>query len=131
MNTTIRTILVSASVLAAFGVATGAFGAHALADAISPSRLETFGTGSRYLLVHAVALLAVGSLMLRFSHPLLRVGALMLLTGSIVFSGSLFILVLLDLPVMGAITPIGGVLLIGGWLALAVALFKAVKQEPS
>lgn len=89
--------------LAALAVAFGAFGAHALAD--NP-RLDTWKTGALYHLVHAVALCL----------PNLPTATRRLLTAGIVlFSGSLYLLVLLDLPVLGAITPLGGVSFIAGW----------------
>lgn len=125
MNTSIRYILVSSCILAALAVASGAFGTHTLQNSITPERLATFETGSYYLLVHSIAVLITCLFMMHLSHPLIKAASLMLLTGSAIFAGSLFILVLLDLPIMGAVTPIGGLLMIGGWICLGIGLLKS------
>jgi uncharacterized membrane protein YgdD (TMEM256/DUF423 family) len=105
--------------LAALGVAAGAFGAHGLRAILSPKDLETWETAVRYLLLHAVALVAIASL----PQGTRRAGlaAALVLAGTLVFSGTLFLLVLADLRWLGAITPIGGVLMIAGWVVLASA----------
>ncbi len=99
---------------AALGVALGAFGAHTLSEWVTPERLATFETGVRYQLYHALGLVALGALPERAQRA-----APLLFAGSLVFSGSLYALVLLDLPFMGAIAPLGGVLQIAGWGYLA------------
>jgi uncharacterized membrane protein YgdD (TMEM256/DUF423 family) len=110
------THLTRAAFLGATAVAAGAFGAHALADGIPPERLETWRTAAAYQLVHAVLLAALAV----NGDP--RPWARRLLTGGVlVFAGTLYLLVLLDLPVLGAVTPLGGASLIAGWAALAVA----------
>jgi uncharacterized membrane protein YgdD (TMEM256/DUF423 family) len=102
-----------AGLTGALGVAAGAFGAHALKGAITPERLATWNTGAHYHLLHAIVLLLLATAAPR------RRGAFSLFTAGIVlFSGSLYALVLLDLPVLGAVTPFGGVALILGWLSL-------------
>ena len=99
------------------GVALGAFGAHGLKRVVSdPSLLDTWETAAKYHLIHALAL---GLVAAHPSQPRLA-GALFLL-GIVVFSGSLYTLVLTEQRWLGAITPIGGLALIGGWLALAFA----------
>ena len=102
------------------GVAGGAFGAHGLREMVTPERLVTWGTGADYCMVHALALLAVGVLQQRCNHRALRVAGAAFLAGTCVFTGSLWALVLLDLPVLGAITPIGGTLFLLGWVAAAI-----------
>lgn len=103
-----------AGALGALGVAAGAFGAHALSGRVPPERLATWDTAARYHLVHAVLLLVLAL------SPVPRPLPSNLLTAGVtIFSGTLYALVLLDLPVLGAVTPIGGVLLIAGWLSLA------------
>lgn len=104
--------------LALLAVAFGAFGAHALRDIVTPERLQTFETGVRYQMYHALALLIMSVLPLKNYRA-----AWFLLMGTIVFSGSLYILVLSDIGIFGAITPIGGVLQIIGW-ALLIFSFK-------
>ena len=103
--------------LGALGVALGAFGAHGLEDAVSPDRLETWRTGAQYHLAHALAAVVAGWL----GAP--RAAGLFL-TGIVLFSGSLYALVLLDLAVLGAVAPVGGLAFIAGWAALAVSLWR-------
>jgi uncharacterized membrane protein YgdD (TMEM256/DUF423 family) len=98
------------AVLALLAVAFGAFGAHALKDIVTPERLQTFETGVRYQMYHALALLVMSVLPLKNYRA-----AWFLLIGTIIFSGSLYLLVLLDVAIFGAITPIGGVV---GWVLL-------------
>ena len=110
--------------LGALAVALGAFGAHGLADAVTPARLETWRTGASYGLAHALAGVVAGALAaVRASRPALWACRL-LVVGGAVFSGSLYALVLLDLPVMGAVAPLGGLGMIAGWAALAAALWR-------
>lgn len=106
-----------AATLGAIAVAGGAFGAHALRDHVPADRLAVWETAARYHLVHAVVLLVLALLP---SPPVLSqrlIGA-----GVCVFAGSLYLLVLLDQPLLGAVTPIGGLLLISGWASLAWTL---------
>jgi len=101
-------------------VAAGAFGAHGLRDRVSPADLATFETAARYQMYHALALIAVGLLAERGLARTSMVGGLFC-AGIILFSGSLYLLVLLELPWMGAVTPLGGVAFIAGWVTLALA----------
>lgn len=101
------------AVLALLAVAFGAFGAHSLREIVTPERLQTFETGVRYQMYHALALLVMSALPLKNYRA-----AWLLLIGTIIFSGSLYILVLSDIGIFGAITPIGGVLQIIGWTLL-------------
>jgi uncharacterized membrane protein YgdD (TMEM256/DUF423 family) len=103
----------AAGILGGTAVMAGAFGAHLLKDHITPDRLATWETAARYQLVHAVALLVLALL----PNPPFRT-ALLFVVGSCIFSGSLYTLVLSDIGLFGAITPIGGLCLIGGWLML-------------
>ncbi len=107
------------AVLAFIGVGLGAFGAHSLEGVLTPERLETFETGVRYQMYHALALLAIGALPVKA-----RRAALFIFVGSLVFSGSLYILVLSGVSWLGAVTPIGGVLQLVGWALLFVSLGK-------
>lgn len=106
----------SAALLGATGVAMGAFGAHALADLLRDSgHTATWTTATRYHLVHSVALVALVLIRpSRFRRP-----ALLWLTGTLLFSGSLYGLSLGGPGWLGPVTPLGGLLLILGWLALA------------
>lgn len=103
-------------------VACGAFGAHGLKDVVTPERLAVWEKAVLYQLVHGVALLAIGfftaGLSAERARGLLRAATVMSL-GVLVFSGSLYILVLTNTGWLGAITPIGGVALIVSWLLIA------------
>jgi len=112
------------SVAGFLGVAGGAFGAHALKTRLSEQMLANFETGTRYLLVHAVALLVVGVLAGRDGVGDLRSVGLPFAVGMLIFTGSLWIMALTNTRWLGAITPIGGTALIIGWLALATAAFR-------
>jgi uncharacterized membrane protein YgdD (TMEM256/DUF423 family) len=118
-------------VLGAIGVAAGAFGAHGLADHVPPRRLDTFETGVRLLMAHVPAMLLVAVLHDRFDPTRLRWAGSFFVVGTVVFSGSLFALVLLDQPWLGAITPIGGVCLIAGWSLLAWAVGRGRADDQS
>jgi len=121
--------LIIGAILGAAAVACGAFGAHGLEsrlekdgalDAADLRRIEVWETAARYQMYHALALLAVGLIgMRRPSKPLFVAGVAMTL-GTIVFSGCLYALVLSGQMWLGAIVPIGGTLMIVGWVALAL-----------
>ena len=116
-----------ASALSGFlAVALGAFGAHALKARLAPELLAVYETAVQYHFTHTLALLAVALLMMQgFQHGLLRVGAALFLAGLVLFSGSLYALALSGVKVLGAITPLGGLCFLGGWLCLAVAAIRA------
>ncbi|MEA1881873.1 MAG: DUF423 domain-containing protein [Candidatus Marinimicrobia bacterium] len=111
--------------LAALAVALGAFGAHGLKSKVSPVDLAIFETGVRYHMYHALGLILVGILGFHYNAEVIQLPAVLLSTGILIFSGSLYILVLTGLRWMGAITPIGGVALIAGWLLLVIRVAKA------
>lgn len=113
-----------AALFGGLGVAIGAFGAHALHQMLERAgRLDTFETAVRYQLYHALALLAIG--VLWAARPELRTlgttGALWL-GGIVVFSGSLYALCFTGITKLGAVAPVGGLLLLAGWLSLALAV---------
>jgi len=105
-------------------VAAGAFGAHALRDRLSADMLATFETGARYQMYHALALLLVAWAITRWPGPLTTTAGWLFVIGTLIFSGSLYLLSLTGLRWLGAITPLGGVAFIGGWLLLAVAAWR-------
>lgn len=105
-----------AGALGALGVMLGAFGAHGIEDKVTPERMAVWETAARYHLIHAVALGLVAA------HPAQPKWAGILFTaGIVIFAGSLYLLVLLDKGWLGAITPIGGLCLIAGWIALCLS----------
>jgi uncharacterized membrane protein YgdD (TMEM256/DUF423 family) len=107
------------ALLAFLGVALGAFGAHALDGLLSPDRLETYQTAVRYQMFHALGLLALGALPEQAQRA-----ALWLFWGSVIFSGSLYVIVFSGVSVLGAVAPIGGVLQLVGWALLFFSLNK-------
>jgi uncharacterized membrane protein YgdD (TMEM256/DUF423 family) len=106
---------------AAVAVAAGAFGAHALTARVTPERLQTFETGVRYQMYHALGLMVTAWLASNWPSWQVTAAGWCLTAGIVIFSGSLFVLVLTDTPWLGAITPFGGVAFIAGWLLLAWA----------
>ncbi|HTF22084.1 MAG TPA: DUF423 domain-containing protein [Chryseolinea sp.] len=123
-----RTTLIWACILGGTGVMIGAFGAHALKSILEASgRLDTFETAVKYQFYHALALLAVGLMIQHFGARALHYAALLFVLGVIFFSGSLYVLCLTGIGVLGAVTPLGGLLLIAGWITLAVGATKKGK----
>lgn len=117
-----RAMLVVGAALAGLAVAAGAFGAHGLRSLVTADRLATFETAVRYQFYHALALMVVGLLAERVG-ALGAVGALFV-AGIVVFSGSLYLLVLTDTRWLGAVTPLGGVAFIAGWALLVWRLAR-------
>ena len=110
-----RPILVSGALLAAAGVALGAFGAHALQGMLGSAQAGWWQTAVQYQMWHAIALVALGATPLRrIALPAVILGA-----GTLIFSGSLYLMALTDLRALGMVTPVGGLLMILGWLLLA------------
>ena len=100
-------------------VAAGAFGAHALRARLQPDLLAVFETGVRYQMYHALALLAVAWVSSRWPAPQAVWAGWLFVVGTVLFSGSLYLLSLTGVRWLGAITPFGGVAFLAGWLALA------------
>lgn len=117
-----RLFLSLGAVFGFLGVALGAFGAHALRERLSPPDLEIFKTGVQYQSYHAAALLILGILMLvRPEMKRLNLVGYLFTIGTVIFSGSLYVLSVSGIRWFGAITPIGGVCYLAGWLTLLVA----------
>jgi uncharacterized membrane protein YgdD (TMEM256/DUF423 family) len=116
--------------LGALSVVLGAFGAHALKQLISDKRLAIFETGVRYQFYHAIALLITGILYKEFTNTYLSWAGRLFGLGLLFFSGSLYLLSFIELTEqtglrwIAAITPIGGVCFIAGWLLLAIGVSK-------
>ncbi len=113
-----------AALLGVIGVAAGTFGAHGLAGGVTPEMLDTFETGVRYQLFHAVALIAVAVAAGSAPRRLLRAAGLAMAVGALVFSCSLYALVVTGQRWLGMITPLGGAGLLAGWALLAVAALR-------
>ena len=119
-----RTFFALGAISAALAVLFGSFGAHALKGRLSPEQLAVFETGVRYQLAHALGLLAAAWAVERFGGDAARWGGWLLLTGSVLFSGSLYALTLTGVRWLGLITPFGGVAFIVGWALLAMAALR-------
>ena len=121
-----RTFLALAALLGLLGVAAGAFGAHALQTRLQPDRLAIFETAARYQMYHALALLGVAWASTVVRSTTLTSGAgWLFVAGTIVFSGSLYLLALGGPRWLGAVTPAGGLALLAGWTLLGLAALRA------
>ena len=114
-----RVLFLCAGVAGFLGVALGAFGAHALKTRLAPEMLVVFETGVRYQMYHVFALLAAAVAWARWPARTFAVAGGLFVAGIVVFSGSLYLLAFTGVRSLGAITPVGGLALLGGWLCLA------------
>ena len=121
-----RLFLILGALTAGLGVALGAFGAHGLTGHVTPERLEAFKAAVQYHLIHALALLVVSWVATQWPGWAVQATGYLFLAGIVLFSGSLYLLVLTDTSWLGAITPFGGVAFIVGWGLLAWGVFKSV-----
>ena len=124
MNRT-QLIIAIAAVFGLLAVIAGAAGTHALRDTLDAGALRTFETAARFQMYHALALLAVGILAMRWQTRILIVSAVLFTLGILLFSGSLYILALTGIGIFGAIAPIGGISLMAAWTSLILAAFRA------
>src|SRR5438105_6972913 len=118
-----RTFLLAGAVAAFVAVGFGAFGAHGLRGRLSPDMLAVFETGVRYQVYHALALLATAAVLPRVDGRAVVIAGWSFATGIVLFSGSLYALALSGVTLLGAVTPLGGVAFLIGWVSLAVAAF--------
>ena len=119
-----RSILCLGALILAVGVGLGAFGAHALRAMVDASALATWHTAVLYQLLHGLGLLLIAALSSQLNPVWQSRSAIFMLAGVLIFSGSLYILVLSGVKWLGAITPIGGVAMILAWLFLAIAALR-------
>jgi uncharacterized membrane protein YgdD (TMEM256/DUF423 family) len=120
-------ILLFSSISGALSVAIGAFGAHKFKDYLSATKhTEVFETAVRYQFFHTLALLMIGILFFQHQNKWLNWASLGFAGGILIFSGSLYILCATNIGKWGAVTPIGGLALIAGWIFLAIGLYKIV-----
>jgi uncharacterized membrane protein YgdD (TMEM256/DUF423 family) len=113
-----RGLVAAGSINAAIAVAAGAFAAHGLRGKLDARALEVFETGARYHMYHALAMVLCG--ILAATRP-----GWVFQGGIVLFSGSLYALALTDVKVLGAITPLGGVAFLAGWIWLAITALRA------
>lgn len=122
-----KTVLIIAGIFGALSVAIGAFGAHGLENTLTANnRLDTFETGVKYQLYHTLALFLLGILMVSFQNSYFNYAAFSFIAGILVFSGSLYVLSLTNITWLGAITPIGGLGFILGWVFLILGVSKSI-----
>jgi uncharacterized membrane protein YgdD (TMEM256/DUF423 family) len=114
-----RAFVVLGAFSALVAVGLGAFGAHGLRSRLVPDMLATFEIGVRYQMYHALALLAVAWASTRWPGGAVNAAGWLFVAGTLVFSGSLYVLSLTGQRWLGAVTPLGGACFLAGWLALA------------
>ena len=127
-----------AAILGALSVALGAFGAHALKKIVEADAVATFETGVRYQFYHTFALLAIGILYRRMPGKIMEWAGILFISGIVLFSGSLYLLTYLNatetvgLKGVSAITPLGGLCFIAGWICLLIQSLKpSVRHQRS
>lgn len=122
-----KTFILAGSILGALGVAFGAFGAHALKNMLTETnRLETFETAVKYQFYHALALILVGIISQSITSKSMTYSGYSMLIGTLIFSGSLYLICFTGIKVFGAIAPIGGTLMIAGWVLLFWSVWKGL-----
>ncbi|UCG76194.1 MAG: DUF423 domain-containing protein [Gemmatimonadota bacterium] len=125
-----RTFFILGTALAFVCVAAGALGAHVLQDRLSAELLSAWETGARYGIVHALALLITSTAMARWPGSLWTAAGWLFAGGALVFSGSLFGLALSGARGLGAVTPIGGLAMLLGWVVSSAAAWKNMRGRP-
>jgi uncharacterized membrane protein YgdD (TMEM256/DUF423 family) len=116
-----KTFLLLGAVAAFLAVTLGAFGAHGLRARLSPEMMAVFQTGVQYHMYHALAIILVGGIMGHLSGWLIQSAGWCFVAGIVLFSGSLYLLAMTGVTILGAITPIGGLCFLAGWACLAFA----------
>jgi uncharacterized membrane protein YgdD (TMEM256/DUF423 family) len=116
-----RVFFVLGAVSGGLAVGLGAFAAHGLRSRVTAEALAAFETGARYHMYHALALLAVAWAVTRWPGPWVTTAGWLFVAGTVLFSGSLYLLATTGVRALGAITPVGGLAFILGWLALVLA----------
>ncbi len=119
-----RLFFVVGSLFGFLGVVLGAFGAHALKGHLGADQLMVFEVGVRYQMYHAFALLAVAWAHTKWPGKSLIASGWLFIVGTVLFSGSLYVLSLFGIRGLGAITPLGGLALIAGWLCMAWSVWR-------
>ena len=129
LATLAKPYLVIGALLASLAVVLGAFGAHGLKSVLAPQQLNTFEIGVRYQMYHALALLLLPALSAYVSSKWVNRTAFCFVTGTVLFSGSLYALAISGIKWFGPITPLGGLFFIIGWVLLFIGLFMGHPKE--
>lgn len=125
-----RTFFILGAAFAALAVAVGAFGAHSLADLLAAhGRLSTFETAVQYQMFHALGLFIAAYAVRQFPNRLTVWAGWLFVAGILLFSGSLYILSIFDLRLMGAVAPLGGITFILGWISLGLSAWRERKEQ--
>ena len=125
-----KTIIIIAAIFGGISVIMGAMGAHALKAVLEPQALQSYLTGTRYNMYHAIALLAIAGNIQYLNQKWLKLSVNLIMIGTILFSGSIYLLSTASISgiemgkILGPVTPIGGLLLILGWFSVIMAAFK-------
>lgn len=118
--------IIIASLFAALAILFGAFGSHALKERLSAQSLEVYDIATRYLMFHALGIFLIALLGFQLPKESLEMPVIMMIVGTSIFSGTLYLIAMLDFKKLGMVTPIGGLLLIVSWLLLAYNTYKTV-----
>ena len=118
--------IIIASLFAALAILFGAFGSHALKERLSAQSLEVYDIATRYLMFHALGIFLIALIGFQLPKESLEIPVIMMIVGTSIFSGSLYLIAMLDFKKLGMVTPIGGLLLIVSWLLLAYNTYKTV-----
>ena len=124
-----RKLLILAALFGMLGVILGAFGAHGLKNSISESMMANYQTGVQYHLIHTLALLGTALASARLRKNTVVLAGWFFAGGIVIFSGSLYLMAITDMRWLGAVTPIGGVCLIIGWLLLLIGAWAWQPQQ--
>ncbi len=130
-----RNLIKTATLFAALSVILGAFGAHKLKEILDDNNFSGFQTGVTYQFYHSLALLALGILYKRYPNKLMEWAGYLFVAGMILFSGSLYLLTILSatkkvgLGVFALLTPIGGILLVAGWVAFFLGVPRVKNSD--
>lgn len=120
-----KAFIIIGAINAFLAVALGAFGAHGLKDKLEPKYLDIWQTGVHYQMFHAVGILVVGLLLSKVAASTqFNWSGWLMLTGIVLFSGSLYVLSLTKVGVLGAITPLGGVCFLAAWVMMIIGAVK-------
>ena len=119
-----KPILMTAAVFLTLALAIGAFGAHGLKFQLPEEMMQIYKTGVEYHFYHALGLLLIGVIAISFPSKLLKWSAIFLFAGIVLFSGSLYVLAITGVKWLGAVTPLGGLGFIAGWVLLFVSLLR-------
>jgi uncharacterized membrane protein YgdD (TMEM256/DUF423 family) len=119
-----RTFALAGAISGCIAVLAGAFGSHALRQRLSTDMLSVFEIGVRYQMYHALALFAAAWAETRWPGTAAHLSGYFFIAGSVIFSGTLYLLALTETRWLGAVTPVGGVALIIGWISLGWAAWR-------